>query len=160
MAKILGANARIVLVEGCGVVIATPGIGDDPVASLGEHGLLVTPDQRTAGRRMKKHDRHALAARVPVPETAVGNLRHAVLSRNWRGNGMGLIGLATIWLYAVSIRPIASTAKPVASPIQRKTPDRRAHLEKWFFFIVMPRSLPTPIFQKTQLPCETSGAAS
>src|SRR6187399_102422 len=89
MAKILGANARIVLVEGCGVVIATPGIGDDPVASLGKHGLLVTPDQRTAGRRMKKHDRHALAARVPVPETAVGYLRHAVLSQNLRGNGDG-----------------------------------------------------------------------
>src|SRR5436309_7009948 len=38
---------------------------------------------------MQKHDRHALPARVPVPETAVGNLRHAVISRNLRGDGDG-----------------------------------------------------------------------
>src|SRR5436309_8875245 len=38
---------------------------------------------------MQKHDRHALPACVPVPETGVGNLRHAVLGRNLRGDGDG-----------------------------------------------------------------------
>ena len=72
-------------VEGRGVVVAAPRIGDDAVAGLGEHRLLVTPDQRAAGRRMQQHDRHARPAGVPVPETGVGNLRHAVLGRGLRG---------------------------------------------------------------------------
>src|SRR5436309_215616 len=87
--KVLGADTRIVRVEGRGVVVAAPRKGDDAVARLREHRLLVTPDQRAAGRRMQKYDRHALPARVPVPETGVGNLRHAILGRNLRGDGDG-----------------------------------------------------------------------
>src|SRR5438874_7465393 len=87
--KVLGADTRIVRVEGRGVVVAAPRKGDDAVARLREHRLLVTPDQRAAGGRMQKHDRHALPARVPVPETGVGNLRHAVLGRNLRWDGDG-----------------------------------------------------------------------
>ena len=75
------------------------------------------------------------------------------LAGAWAGIGMGLIGLALVWLYAVSVAPVQSAAKPAASPIvRRKAPDREAHLEKLFFFIVTPRSFPTPIYQKTQRP--------
>src|SRR4029077_1956640 len=38
---------------------------------------------------MQKHDRHALTARVPVPEMGVGNLRYAVLGLNLSGDGDG-----------------------------------------------------------------------
>src|SRR5713226_5811519 len=39
---------------------------------------------------MQKHDRYTLTARVPIPETGVGNLRYAVLGLNLRGDGDGL----------------------------------------------------------------------
>src|SRR4029077_3005335 len=38
---------------------------------------------------MQKHDRRAVTARVPVPETGVGNLRDAVLGLNLSGDGDG-----------------------------------------------------------------------
>ena len=85
---------------------------------------------------MQKHDRHALAARVPVPETGVGNLRHAVLGRNLRGIGMGFIGLATVWPCAVSIGP-APRRQAAASPmVRRNAPAGRAQLEEWLLPIV------------------------
>src|SRR5262249_19588059 len=57
---------------------------------LGEHWLLIAPDEPTAGRRMEKHDRGALPARIPVPKLATRNRRRAILGgslRRDRGRG-------------------------------------------------------------------------
>src|SRR6185369_17222805 len=83
-AQVLRADAGIVAVERRRVDVAAAGIADHAITSLGEHRLLITPDEAATSRRMKEHDRSTLPTGIPVPKLAARDLRHAILGGRLR----------------------------------------------------------------------------
>src|SRR5689334_7237814 len=85
-AQVLRADAGIVAIERRRVDVAAARIADDAIAGLGEHRLLIAPDQPAAGRGVQQHDRGARASRVPVPKLRAREWRHGLLGGRLRRN--------------------------------------------------------------------------
>src|SRR5450631_1617563 len=85
MVEVFRRDAGALLGQWIGTVVGAPRIADDAVARLSECRLLIAPDQRAAGSWMHEYDRSAIATRVPVPKTGIGQCRQRLFCRYWSG---------------------------------------------------------------------------
>src|SRR5215510_2006647 len=84
--QVFRAEAGIVAIKGRRVDVAAARIADDAIASLGEHRLLIAPDEAAASCGMQQDDRHARASCVPVPKLRARDCRRSLLGGRLGGD--------------------------------------------------------------------------
>src|SRR5579872_683219 len=80
--EVLGADTGTLRISRSGSLIAPPRVADDPIAGLGEGGLLVDPNSSAATGGVKQHDRSSGPTGVPEPQTRLTDGRYCLRHRD------------------------------------------------------------------------------